>query len=46
MKFISHRIFNTNNLWVNLPAVKRLIEDKTLQMEIIVNNKVNHPIKN
>lgn len=34
------RIFNTNNLWINLPAIKRVIEDKTLHMEIIVNNKV------
>ncbi|CAF3971656.1 unnamed protein product, partial [Rotaria sordida] len=33
------RIFNTNNLWVNLSAVKRVIEEKTLQMEIIVNHK-------
>ncbi|CAF4365278.1 unnamed protein product [Rotaria sp. Silwood2] len=33
------RIFNTNNLWVNLPAIKRIIEDKTLHMEIIVNHK-------
>jgi len=33
------RIFNTNNLWINLPAIKRIIEDKTLHMEIIVNNK-------
>jgi len=33
------RIFNTNNLWINLPAMKRVIEDRTLHMEIIVNNK-------
>jgi len=33
------RIFNTNNLWVNLPAIKRVVEDRTLHMEIIVNNK-------
>ncbi|CAF3451226.1 unnamed protein product [Rotaria sp. Silwood1] len=33
------RIFNTNNLWVNLPAIKRVVEEKTLQMEIIVNHK-------
>jgi len=38
--FVFDRIFNTNNLWINLPAVKRVIEDKTLHMEIIVNNKV------
>jgi len=33
------RIFNTNNLWINLPAVKRVVEDNTLHMEIIVNHK-------
>ncbi|CAF0756261.1 unnamed protein product [Rotaria sordida] len=33
------RIFNTNNLWINLPAIKRVIEDKMLHMEIIVNHK-------
>ncbi|CAF0885737.1 unnamed protein product [Adineta steineri] len=33
------RIFNTNNLWINLQAIKRVVEDKTLHMEIIVNNK-------
>jgi UTP--glucose-1-phosphate uridylyltransferase len=30
------RIFNTNNLWVNLKAVKR---EKELNLEVIVNNK-------
>lgn len=33
------RIFNTNNLWINLEAIKRVIEDRTLHMEIIVNPK-------
>jgi len=33
------RIFNTNNLWVSLPAMKRVMEEKTLHMEIIVNPK-------
>jgi hypothetical protein len=37
---ISRRIFNTNNLWINLQAIKRVVEDKSLHMEIIVNNKV------
>jgi UDP-N-acetylglucosamine pyrophosphorylase len=40
MFLFSHRIFNTNNLWINLPAIKRVIEEKTLHMEIIVNHKV------
>ncbi|XP_067942276.1 UTP--glucose-1-phosphate uridylyltransferase-like [Watersipora subatra] len=33
------KIFNTNNLWVNLNAINRVIEEETLQMEIIVNPK-------
>ncbi|XP_046577568.1 LOW QUALITY PROTEIN: UTP--glucose-1-phosphate uridylyltransferase-like [Haliotis rubra] len=33
------KIFNTNNLWMNLDAIKRIIEEKTLHMEIIVNPK-------
>jgi len=33
------RIFNTNNLWVSLPAIKRAVEDNDLHMEIICNNK-------
>jgi len=33
------KIFNTNNLWINLKAVKRVVEEETLHMEIIVNHK-------
>ncbi|KAM9313807.1 UTP--glucose-1-phosphate uridylyltransferase-like [Pholidichthys leucotaenia] len=33
------KIFNTNNLWISLPAIKRLHETKTLDLEIIVNPK-------
>ncbi|XP_021713619.1 UTP--glucose-1-phosphate uridylyltransferase [Chenopodium quinoa] len=33
------KIFNTNNLWVNLHAVKRLVEADALKMEIIPNPK-------
>ncbi|KXJ22283.1 UTP--glucose-1-phosphate uridylyltransferase [Exaiptasia diaphana] len=33
------RIFNTNNLWINLKAIKRLVEANKMDMEIIVNNK-------
>lgn len=33
------KIFNTNNLWVNLKAVKRLVEADALHMEIIPNPK-------
>lgn len=33
------KIFNTNNLWVKLDAIKRVVLDETLQMEVIVNPK-------
>jgi len=32
-------VFNTNNLWVNMPAIQRIIQENTLEMEIIVNPK-------
>jgi len=34
------KIFNTNNLWINLKAIKRIVEKKALELEIIVNQKV------
>jgi len=34
------KIFNTNNLWIKLKAIKRVIEEESLHMEIIINNKV------
>ncbi len=34
------RIFNTNNLWVSLRAVDRVLTADTLKMEVIVNPKV------
>ncbi|XP_073060739.1 LOW QUALITY PROTEIN: UTP--glucose-1-phosphate uridylyltransferase-like [Primulina eburnea] len=33
------KIFNTNNLWVNLHAIKRLVKQDDLRMEIIPNPK-------
>ncbi|KAJ1908785.1 UTP-glucose-1-phosphate uridylyltransferase [Tieghemiomyces parasiticus] len=33
------KIFNTNNLWVSLRAIKRVVESNELSMEIIVNHK-------
>eukprot|EP00249_Psilotum_nudum_P015613 c25427_g1_i1 orf=65-1513(+) len=33
------KIFNTNNLWANLKAIKRLVEADALHMEIIPNPK-------
>ena len=37
---IVHRIFNTNNLWVNLKAIQKLLLSNQLHMEVIVNQKV------
>lgn len=33
------KIFNTNNLWVNLQAIQKVINNNTLDMEVIVNAK-------
>eukprot|EP01101_Sappina_pedata_P009179 TRINITY_DN5274_c0_g1_i1.p1 TRINITY_DN5274_c0_g1~~TRINITY_DN5274_c0_g1_i1.p1 ORF type:complete len:501 (+),score=227.13 TRINITY_DN5274_c0_g1_i1:40-1503(+) len=34
------KIFNTNNLWVNIPAIKRLVEANEMRdMDVIINNK-------
>jgi len=33
------KIFNTNNLWMNLKAIKRVVDNNELDLEIIVNNK-------
>ncbi|KAK2861388.1 putative UTP--glucose-1-phosphate uridylyltransferase [Arthroderma sp. PD_2] len=33
------KYFNTNNIWMNLRAVKRVVEEGGLQMEIIPNGK-------
>ncbi|KAJ8455101.1 hypothetical protein ONZ45_g19051 [Pleurotus djamor] len=33
------KIFNTNNLWVNLPALKRIMENEGMELEIIINPK-------
>ncbi|KAL1741846.1 UTP--glucose-1-phosphate uridylyltransferase family [Schizophyllum fasciatum] len=35
------KIFNTNNLWVNLKAIKRVMENEGMELEIIINPKVN-----
>lgn len=34
------RVFNTNNLWMNLADMGRAVESNSLQMEIIVNPKM------
>ncbi|KAH9625790.1 hypothetical protein KSS87_006034 [Heliosperma pusillum] len=39
------KIFNTNNLWVNLNAIKRLVESDALKMEIIPNPKEVNGVK-
>merc|ERR1711991_69176 len=34
------KVFNTNNIWVSVAAVRRLVEEKALaQMELIENRK-------
>jgi len=33
------RYFNTNNIWMNVKAIKRVVEDNELEMEIIPNGK-------
>lgn len=33
------RIFNTNNLWVHLASIEKLVETNTLELDIIVNPK-------
>jgi UTP--glucose-1-phosphate uridylyltransferase len=33
------KIFNTNNLWIRMDAIKRAIDENTLDMEVIVNPK-------
>lgn len=33
------KYFNTNNIWLNLKAIKKIIERNELEMEIIPNNK-------
>ena len=30
-------VFNTNNLWISMPAIRRVVREKALDMEIIVN---------
>jgi len=39
------KIFNTNNLWMDLTAVKRLSDSDQMEMEIIINNKVCSTLK-
>ncbi|KAJ7446200.1 UTP-glucose-1-phosphate uridylyltransferase [Mycena galericulata] len=34
------KIFNTNNLWINLKALKRIMETDGMELEIIINPKV------
>ncbi|KAJ3091350.1 UTP-glucose-1-phosphate uridylyltransferase [Quaeritorhiza haematococci] len=33
------KIFNTNNLWISLKAIKRLLDEQAFNMEVIVNTK-------
>ncbi|KAK6039156.1 UTP--glucose-1-phosphate uridylyltransferase [Cooperia oncophora] len=36
------RIFNTNNLWAKLSAIKRVVENNELEMEVIVNPNISN----
>ncbi|CAL5869235.1 uncharacterized protein PFLUO_LOCUS3463 [Penicillium psychrofluorescens] len=33
------KYFNTNNIWLNVRAIKRVVEENSLEMEIIANEK-------
>lgn len=33
------KIFNTNNIWVSIKAIKRVLTEKTLDLDVIVNQK-------
>ncbi|KAJ2501118.1 UTP-glucose-1-phosphate uridylyltransferase [Coemansia sp. RSA 1972] len=33
------KIFNTNNLWISIKAIKRLVASKKFDLDLIVNNK-------
>ena len=33
------KIFNTNNIWLHLPALKRVMETEGMELEIIINPK-------
>ncbi|EGO00016.1 hypothetical protein SERLA73DRAFT_106948 [Serpula lacrymans var. lacrymans S7.3] len=35
------KIFNTNNLWINLKALKHIMETEGMELEIIINPKTN-----
>ena len=35
------RIFNTNNLWMSMTAMKELVETQAIHMEVIENKKVH-----
>ncbi|ETW80825.1 hypothetical protein HETIRDRAFT_440489 [Heterobasidion irregulare TC 32-1] len=35
------KIFNTNNLWINLKALKHIMDTEGMELEIIINPKVN-----
>jgi UTP--glucose-1-phosphate uridylyltransferase len=35
------KIFNTNNLWINLKALKKIMDSESMELEIIINPKTN-----
>lgn len=38
-----HRFFNTNNIWVNLPALRAKLDEGVLNLPVIVNRKTVDP---
>ena len=39
------KIFNTNNLWASLKAIKRLLDTEKMKMDVIANRKVRETIR-
>ena len=39
------KVFNTNNLWVSLRAIQKLLEEDSMRVEVIVNRKVRGDIR-
>ena len=39
------KVFNTNNLWVSLRAIQKLLEEDRMRVEVIVNRKVRGDIR-
>lgn len=38
------RVFNTNNIWINLETIKSKLTDKSLNLDVIINKKMHNGI--